>query len=151
MTEYPMPAAEFNAIYTRVPRLTVEIVVSTHAGIVLSRRAIEPCKGQWHLPGGTVRFGESLHAAVARVARDELAIDVSVGRLLGYIEYPEMLRAGYQGWPVGIAFEATVVQGEPSSGNQSDEVGVFRTVPADTIAEQAAFLRQHLAAQQSVG
>src|SRR6185295_8718349 len=61
---------EFDAIYSLVPRLTVEVVVQTDAGIVLTRRAIEPAKGKWHIPGGTVFKGETLRQAVKRVARE---------------------------------------------------------------------------------
>jgi len=58
---HPLSQKEFDDIYSKVPRLTVEVIVKNRAGgILLTKRAIEPCKGQWHLPGGTVRFGESL-------------------------------------------------------------------------------------------
>jgi ADP-ribose pyrophosphatase YjhB (NUDIX family) len=142
--DHPLSPAEFDAIYRRVPRLTVEVVLATAGGVALTRRSIEPCRGQWHLPGGTVRFEESLPDAVVRIARNELGVGVSVGPLLGYIEYPQMRRGGYAGWPVGIAFETRVVEGALIAGDQADEVGVFRAVPPDTIVEQAAFLRDYL-------
>jgi ADP-ribose pyrophosphatase YjhB (NUDIX family) len=138
---YPMSPAEFDDIYGRVPRLTVEVVVTTPDGLVLTRRSIEPCKGQWHLPGGTVLFAETLPDAVRRVARNELGVEVEVGRMLGYIEYPLMLSSGYRGWPVGIAFETRIVAGQLVPAAQSDEVGVFAALPADLIAEQSGFLR----------
>ncbi|WP_327000816.1 NUDIX domain-containing protein [Dactylosporangium sp. NBC_01737] len=145
MGKHPFPAEEFHAIYSRVPRLTVEVVCLTDRGVVLTRRSIEPCVGQWHLPGGTVRFGEHLRDAVARVAHDELGVHVDVGRQIGYIEYPVMLGNGYQGWPVGIAFEVSVAGGELIGGDQSDHVGCFRSVPPDTLVEQGDFLRGYLA------
>ncbi|MFC8846778.1 MULTISPECIES: NUDIX hydrolase [unclassified Micromonospora] len=140
----PLPPAEFAAIYARVPRLTVEVVVTTPSGVVLTRRSIDPCRGQWHLPGGTVRFGELLPDAVRRVARNELGVEVAVLRMLGYLEYPGMHQDGYAGWPVGIAFEAAVVAGELVAGDQADEVGTFRCVPTGTIPDQAAFLDRWL-------
>jgi ADP-ribose pyrophosphatase YjhB (NUDIX family) len=140
VNDHPLPPAEFDAIYAKVPRLTVELLVTTAEGVVLTRRSIDPCRGQWHLPGGTVQFGESVVAAAERVALDELGVRVAVGRLLGYIEYPLMHRAGYPGWPVGLALQASVVEGRVTSGSQSDGVGYFRSVPADMIAEQARFL-----------
>ena len=63
----------------------------------------------WHLPGGTVRFGEPLVEAVARVARDELALTVEVGDLLGYIEYPSHYENGLD-CPVGLAFAARIAE-----------------------------------------
>ena len=41
-----------------------------------------------------MRFGEPLVEAVKRVAQDELGIAVSVGQLLGYIEYPSHYNNG---------------------------------------------------------
>jgi ADP-ribose pyrophosphatase YjhB (NUDIX family) len=142
---HPLPSDEFDAIYARVPRLTVEVLLELPDGLVLARRDIEPCVGQWHLPGGTVRFGESLPTAVRRVAATELGVEVTVDALVGYIEYPTMHANGYAGWPVGMAFTATRVSGEPSGGEMGAEVACFRTVPDDIIAEQGEFLRHWFA------
>ena len=141
VTEHPLPPAEFDAVYARVPRLTVEVVLRGAAGVMLTRRAIEPARGLWHLPGGTVHFGEPVTVAVRRVARAELGVDVVVGELLGWIEYPALHAAGYPGWPVGLAFAVSLDGGTPVAADQADEVGWFRSVPPDTLAEQAAFLR----------
>ena len=124
-------------------RLNVEVVISTPDGVVLVKRDIEPCKGQWHLPGGTVRFAEPLPSAVQRVAWDELSVKVQVGELIGYIEYPQMLADGYAGWPVGFAFAATVTDGVFTGGDQGRDIDCFRTAPVNTIVEQARFLTAH--------
>ncbi len=141
-TAHPLSDEEFNSIYGRVPRLTVEVLLELTDGLVLVRRDIEPCKGQWHVPGGTVRFGESLVEAVRRVALAELGLVVTVGALVGYIEYPKMHADGYPGWPVGMAFTATYVSGELSGSDMGAEVACFRSVPDDIIAEQGEFLRE---------
>lgn len=135
-----LPKDVFDSIYATVPRLTVEVIVRTAEGIVLTKRSIEPCKGQWHIPGGTVYFGESLSEAVQRVALDELGVTVASGRLLGYIEYPRMQADGYNGWPVGVAFEVHVLDGQLRGSDQGEEIGIFATVPPNTVSEQAAFL-----------
>jgi ADP-ribose pyrophosphatase YjhB (NUDIX family) len=140
----PFSRAEFDRIYSRIPRLNVEVILRTADGVVLTKRSIEPCKGQWHIPGGTVRFAESLPAAVRRVARDELGVEVSVGQLLGYIEYPQMVAAGYRGWPVGFAFAAELVGGRLHAADQAEEIGCFSRVPPNTITEQASFLEQQI-------
>ncbi len=138
----PLSREEFDAVYGRVPRLNVEVVLRTPDGVVLTLRDIEPCKGQWHLPGGTVRFGETLVAAVRRVARAELGVEVEVGELLGYIEYPLMHANGYRGWPVGFAFQATHRSGELTGSAAGEQVGCFAEPPENTITEQAEFLRK---------
>src|ERR1700722_3107481 len=87
--EWPLSKEEFEHVYSKVPRLTVEIMVRDESGaLYLTRRSIDPCKGQWHLPGGTVQFGESLIDAVGRVAMRELSISVHKATDCGYIEYP---------------------------------------------------------------
>src|SRR5579884_17532 len=84
-----LPKEEFLAIYRRVPRLCVEVVILEPArGVLLKVRDIPPNEGAWHIPGGTVLFGEPLVEAVKRVARDELGLEAEAGPLLGYIEYP---------------------------------------------------------------
>lgn len=144
---HPLPKPEFDAIYARVPRLTVEVLVELPEGLVLARRDIEPCVGSWHIPGGTVHFGESPVAAVRRVAAVELGLEVTPGALVGYIEYPKMHAAGYPGWPVGMAFTATRVSGDLCGSEMGAEVACFRTVPEDIITEQGEFLRGWFAHQ----
>lgn len=146
-TAHPLTKEEFDSIYERVPRLTVEVLVELAEGLVLVRRDIEPCKGQWHVPGGTVRHGEPLVEAVRRVALAELGLEVTVGALVGYIEYPKMRADGYPGWPVGIAFTATRVSGDLSGSDMGAEIACFRAVPDDIIAEQGEFLRGWFAAR----
>jgi ADP-ribose pyrophosphatase YjhB (NUDIX family) len=142
---HPLSKADFDSIYARVPRLTVEVLVELADGLVLARRDIEPCIGQWHIPGGTVHFGESLRDAVRRVAAVELGLEVTPGALVGYIGYPKMHADGYQGWPIGMAFTATRVGGELTGSDMGAEVACFRTVPRDIIADQGEFLRDWFA------
>ncbi|MCK9901925.1 NUDIX hydrolase [Parafrankia colletiae] len=142
---FPLSRRDFDDIYGRVPRLCVEVVIREPDGVLLVRRDIEPARGQWHLPGGTVLFGESLPAAVARVAGRELGVTVAAGELLGYVEYPLIAASGYRGWPVGLAFAATIVSGHLVGSDEGRQIGWFRDIPSDTIGEQADFLRQLVA------
>jgi ADP-ribose pyrophosphatase YjhB (NUDIX family) len=137
----PLPQADYEAVYSKVPRLTVEVVIVSSDGVLLSRRQSGPCKGLWHIPGGTVRFGEHLTDAVRRVAEQELGLEVRTNSVLGYIEYPSHLKLGID-WPVGIVFGA-----EPTPESvralraRSDEIGWFRILPGDMHDEQRGFLQ----------
>jgi ADP-ribose pyrophosphatase YjhB (NUDIX family) len=83
---------EFDRIFSTVPRLTVEVLItSEERGVLLALRDVDPCRGMWNLPGGTVRFGERLVDAVRRVAAGELDVSVRVGALVGY-RVPQPLR-----------------------------------------------------------
>ncbi len=136
----PLAEGEFHEIFSKVPRLTVELVVQGPAGIILTKRQSGPCVGLWHIPGGTVRFGEPLADAVRRVASMEVGLVVEAGPLLGYIEYPSHYLNGLDS-PVGLAFLC------PVDGRQvAGEPGVqewFLEAPAPMHAEQVHFLVEH--------
>jgi 8-oxo-dGTP diphosphatase len=51
-------------------------------GIVLVKRAFEPLKGHWSLPGGAVEVGETLETAVAREIAEETGLAVEVGPIV---------------------------------------------------------------------
>jgi 8-oxo-dGTP diphosphatase len=134
---------EFDSIYSKVPRLTVEVIIKDgKRGIYLTKRAIEPCKGQWHLPGGTVRFGETLIDAVKRIALRELGIRVSDAKLVGYIEYPSHFKNGLDS-PVGIAFEVIKFNEKLKTNDESVDSGWFTKLPSPMHAEQDVFLLSH--------
>lgn len=50
--------------------------------IVLIRRASEPRKGEWSIPGGKLELGETLGAGVRREVREETGLEVEVGGLI---------------------------------------------------------------------
>src|SRR5664280_1777287 len=59
----PLSEAEYQEVFAKVPRLTVEVVVQGPSGVLLTKRTSGPCAGLWHLPGGTVRFGEPVRVS----------------------------------------------------------------------------------------
>lgn len=135
-----LPKPEFDAIFSRVPRLSVEVVItSPDRGVLLMLRDIPPNVGAWHIPGGTVLFGEPVVEAVKRVARDELGLEVAVGDLLGYIEYPSHYNHGLD-CPVGLAFASRLV-GAPQA---PDGCAWFSRLPAGLYEEQRDFLARRL-------
>jgi ADP-ribose pyrophosphatase YjhB (NUDIX family) len=135
-----LPEDDFHAIYSRVPRLCVEVViVSAERGVLLSLRDIPPNIGAWHIPGGTVLFGESLSVAVKRVARHELGLDVVAGELLGCIEYPSHYENGLDS-PVGLAFRAEPLPGVPRDEQLPEGIEWFTRLPEGLYEEQREFL-----------
>lgn len=62
-------------------------LVSVGAAVVdgtrlLIRRAQEPSKGLWSVPGGVIELGETVQDAVIREVREETGIDVQIERLV---------------------------------------------------------------------
>lgn len=141
--DQPLSQQEFDSIYSKVPRLTVEVLVkNSKRAIYLTKRAIEPCKGQWHLPGGTARFGEPLLEAVKRIAQRELGIIVTGAEDKGYVEYPSHYLNGLDS-PVGIVFEVTKFEGPLTTNAESKSGAWFTQLPQDMHADQDTFLLTH--------
>lgn len=61
------------------------IVFDDQGRLLLIRRANEPGKGQWSLPGGRVEPGETDHEAVVRELREETGLDVRPHTLAGSV------------------------------------------------------------------
>ena len=53
------------------PKLMVDVVIPSEAGVVLIRRGSDPFEGQWALPGGFVDVGETVHEAAVREVAEE--------------------------------------------------------------------------------
>lgn len=141
--KFPLTPEEFHEIYAKVPRLTVEVLLTGLEGVYLTKRAIEPCKGQWHLPGGTVYFGESIRDAIARVAQREIGVQVEETVPAGFIEYPSHYRNKLD-HPFGMVFEVTRYTGRPAPNQEAEAAGWFKELPANTHADQDVFLRSYL-------
>ena len=105
-------------------------------GVLLTLRDIPPNVGAWHIPGGTVLFGEPLVEAVRRVALHELGLPVEVGELLGYIEYPSHYENGLDS-PVGLAFRCHAAG---HYGALPEGCEWFTQLPEALYAEQREFL-----------
>lgn len=134
----PLTEQEFLYIYSRIPRLTAEVVLRDARGVFLTKRDTGPCAGLWHIPGGTVRFAEPLEDAVARVALTETGVTVAGMHLLGCIEYSSHVRDGL-GYPVGVAF-GVAWDGEPKALEGASAGEWFTVPPPGMHEEQAAFL-----------
>ena len=97
--------------------------------LILLRRGFDPGAGLWTFPGGFVDLGESVEDAARRETREELAIDVALGRLVGvYSRADERV--------VLVVFEG-VALGEPRTTPEAPEVRAF--APGDIPWNQLAF------------
>ena len=135
---------EFMSIYHKVPRATVDIIVQTPKGIVLTKRSIPPFLGMWHICGGTVLFMEPIKHAINRIIQEELGIKVKIIKPLGIIEY--FNDEGRH--TICNAFLTKIAKGKLQGSKQGQEFAVFKKLPDNMIPEQKAFLsKNHLLSQ----
>lgn len=64
------------------PVVGVGAVIVDGDRVVLVKRAHEPLKGEWSLPGGSVEVGETLVEAVTREVLEETGLHVRVGPVI---------------------------------------------------------------------
>ncbi|KZB82393.1 NUDIX hydrolase [Amycolatopsis regifaucium] len=74
-----------NTVSDSTVRCVGGIVHDEHGRILLIRRANEPGRGLWSVPGGRVEPGESDEAAVIREMREETGLNVTPGTLVGNV------------------------------------------------------------------
>ena len=64
------------------PKVAATVLLTYRDQILMVRRAVEPQRGLWSLPGGYVDFGEDPLDAARRESREEVAIELGDLQLL---------------------------------------------------------------------
>ena len=72
-----------NTIHYENPKPTSAIICTNNSKILLARRAFEPGKGEWGLPGGFMELNETLEEATMRELKEETMLDGSAVKTLG--------------------------------------------------------------------
>jgi mutator protein MutT len=72
--------------YPDRPIVGVGAVIVESGRALLVRRATEPLKGEWSIPGGVVELGETLRQAAVREAKEETGLEVDAGEVLEVVD-----------------------------------------------------------------
>lgn len=147
MSRYPLTYEEFTSIYSRVPRLTVEVLINTPEGILLTLRNLASWNNLWHLPGGTVYYGETVEEAVVRIASEEIGISVTPTKLVGYLHYPSEEKERGFGWSIGLVFSCDTQTQDIQLGDQASRYQFFKSLPDNIVIEQKQFLNTYVLKQ----
>ena len=122
LVEYANPAPTASAL-----------VGDDEGGILLARRAGDPGRGLWDLPGGFVDQGEDPLETLRRELREEAGVEIDVGEFLGGI--PDTY--GEDGIStVNLYWAAAIADGEL---RPADDVAELAWFPADALPPRGEF------------
>lgn len=123
----------------RFPRVAVDIVIRFPDGrFVLVKRRYPPFRGFWAIPGGFVKYGETVEQAAVREAWEETGLRVRLLKLIGVYSDPKRDPRFHC---ISIAFLAEPVGGELRRGDECLGVGLFRAVPEKVAFDHKRILR----------
>jgi 8-oxo-dGTP diphosphatase len=105
-------------VMPNTPLLTADCVICDRDGrVLLIRRANEPFRGAYALPGGFVDVGETVEAACRREVIEEVGVAVDQLRLVGVYSDP---RRDPRGHTVSVAYLARLADApKPQAGSDA--------------------------------
>jgi mutator protein MutT len=108
--------------FPTAPVVGVGAVVVNDGQALIIKRANDPYKGQWSIPGGRVELGESLADAVRRELREETGLEVMVGPLIEVFDRIQLDDDGALRYHfVIIDYLCRAVAGTLLAGDDADE------------------------------
>lgn len=116
-------------IHYQNPRLVIGSIPVWEDKVLLCRRAIEPRRGMWTLPGGFMENGESTAAAAVRETLEEASARIEIVDLYTMYSLPYIDQ-------VHLLFRAKLLDLDFAPGVESLEVALFseQQIPWDELA-----------------
>lgn len=114
-----------NFSYYINPRPCNAIIITTSQNdILLAKRACDPAKGMWDLPGGFIDVGETGEQSVVREAKEELNVEVGSVRYVcsGFDRY---VFQGLNYHTIGFVYTAQIVSGTLQPRDDVSELTYF--------------------------
>jgi ADP-ribose pyrophosphatase YjhB (NUDIX family) len=122
------PTCGYGAYYNPKP-VACSIPTDAQERLLLMRRATEPARGRWTMPGGFVDLGESVEDAAVRECAEELAIEIELDGLVGVYSRPDDR--------IVVVVYAARTEQEPSPTDEALEVRAF--LPSEIPWQALAF------------
>ena len=101
------------------PQLAASATIFRGGRLLLVRRAHDPGRGRWSLPGGRVEHGEALEQAVHREVAEETGLVIDIVGLAGIREV--LPRDGAAGHYVVLSYAARWRSGEAVLNDEHDD------------------------------
>jgi 8-oxo-dGTP diphosphatase len=103
------------------PKVAAIALVEQNGKLLLTRRAFEPAKGKWTLPGGFVDCDEDPREAAARECREETGLQVEIDGLVD-VAYG---KAHIDGADIVIIYHGRPAGGTPVARDDADAAAFF--------------------------
>jgi ADP-ribose pyrophosphatase YjhB (NUDIX family) len=103
------------------PKVIVSVIAEREGKVLLLRRAIEPRRGYWTIPGGYMELDESVEECALRETQEETGLPVELLGLVGIFSRPAPEGPGI----VAIVFRGRVGTGKPQPGTEVLEARFF--------------------------
>ncbi len=111
-----------NHVHYVNPIPSVVTVIERQGSVLLVKRAVEPGKGDWCLPGGFIESGEMITAAAVREVKEETSLEC---RILGILDASSDL-GGFYGDILVVCYRAEILGGELKAGDDAMDLGFFK-------------------------
>ncbi|CAN5756204.1 NUDIX hydrolase [soil metagenome] len=128
------PACHF--VHFTDPKVAVIALVTHGDRVLLARRAVNPAKGQWALPGGYMDAGEIPEVALQRELHEELSLDIQVVQLLDV--FPMVVMPG-RNQGIVLAYHAMPADAQRIEFVCDDDVCEAGWFTADQLPSELAF------------
>lgn len=107
--------------YYRNPVPAVCCFVTRNGELLLGQRGVDPCRGEWALPGGFMELGETTEEAVARELYEETGLEAEGLRLVGVSTQQNPINGAVT--VLGYAVESW--RGHPKPGSDVTDLRFF--------------------------
>jgi len=136
----PQTCAGCGAAHYRNAKPCAGMVVERNGRVLLARRALEPHKGEWDLPGGFLREDEHPEDGARREIFEETGLRVRVLGLLGI--YMDRYGSDESApWILNVYYHAEPLDDtEPQAADDVSELAWFAP---DELPSQMAFKHEH--------
>ncbi len=129
---------ECNTIHYENPKPTATLICPKGDSLLLVRRAFEPAKGMWNLPGGFMECNETLEQTSSRELYEETNLHGEAVELLGNCSHFDTMF----GDVLLMGFEMKIEDWTPlKAGDDASEVGIF---PLNDLPELAFICHQKM-------
>ncbi len=119
-------------IFWNNPKPVVSVILKKDGEILLIKRAKEPLKNFWCLPGGYIDYSEKPEVALIREVKEETSLNVKIDKLVGVYQIDNDPR----GINLDIIYFGLIIDGVLKLNKESSE---FRYFAKDTLPKLIAY------------